>query len=130
MVRKKRNKQEEEDETREKSTVKKAPCCGCDLNCTTCEVNGAETLRKAACRTLKQLSEVISKKLADKAKTGDANCTKLLLLLTEGQQKKADARKIKRGRSAALALAAEPEWSDEMIETITAPGSESWEPEG
>ena len=49
----KQKKQGEAVETREKTTKKKDPCLGCDLDCTKCEVNGAKTLRRAACKTLR-----------------------------------------------------------------------------
>ena len=86
-------KQEKPVETREQLTVEKDPCPGCELDCSTCQVNGAKTLRRAACKTLKQESALITKKLATKAKEGDANSTKLLLLLTESQQAQEGAKK-------------------------------------
>jgi hypothetical protein len=129
MVGKKQNKQEEVSDTGEQATEKMDPCCKCNLECATCEEDGAKALRRVACQILKRDCNEISTELAAKAKTGDANCTKLLLLLAGSQKEKAGAKKIKRGRSAALELAAEPEWSEEVVEIFTAPGTDSREPE-
>jgi hypothetical protein len=128
----KQKKQGEAVETREKTTKKKDPCLGCDLDCTKCEVNGAKTLRRAACKTLKQDSELITQELASKAKTGDANCAKLLLLLTESQAGKEGGKKKKHGGKSAQALAEEPEWSEEeeVVEAFTVPIAGNREPDG
>ena len=130
MAAKKQKKLEGKVETGEQSTAKKDPCFGCDLDCANCKVDGAKTLRRAACQTLKRESNNISTKLAEKAKEGDANCTKLLLMLTESQPVKEGAKKVKRGRREALALVAEPEWSEEEIEELAETGTGSREPEG
>jgi hypothetical protein len=110
-------KQVEMVETREQTMAEKDPCSGCDLDCTNCEVNGAKTLRRAACKALKEEGASITKKLAVKAKAGDANSTKLLLSLSESQQSVEGAKKKKRGGKTAQALAEEPEWSEEEVET-------------
>jgi hypothetical protein len=127
---KKQNEQAELVETREQTTVENDLSLGCDLDCTTCQVNGAKTLRREACKTLKQESALITKELAEKAKAGDTNSAKLLLMLMETQQAKEGAKKKKHCRSAAQALAEEPEWSEEEVETLIAPVIESVELEG
>jgi hypothetical protein len=119
----------DEDETREQTTAEKHSCSGCDLDCAMCEVDGAKTLRRAACKTLKQQSALITRSLATKAKKGDANCTKLLLMLTDSQPAKEGAKKTKHGGKTAQALAEEPEWSEEEVEMLMKPGTESREPE-
>jgi hypothetical protein len=115
-------KQVEAVDTGEQTTAEKDPCTECDLDCITCQVNGAKTLRLAACQTLKRESKLISNSLATKAKAGDANSTKLLLLLTETQPVKEGAKKKRRGRSAAQELAAEQEWSEEVTEALAGTG--------
>jgi len=125
-----KKKQVEENEAQEQTTAKKDRCLGCDLDCAKCKVDGAKTLRRAACKILRQASDEITKKLATKAKTGDANCTKLLLLLTESQPEKEGTKKKKRGRSAAQKFEEEPEWSEEVTETLAETGTGSRELEG
>jgi hypothetical protein len=127
--RSKRKKQAEPAETRKQTAAGKNPCSGCDLDGTTCQVNGAKTLRRAACKTLKQNSDKISKSLLEKAETGDANSTKLLLMLSESRQSTEGAKKTKPGGKTAQELAEEPEWSEEEVETITKTGTRSREPE-
>lgn len=127
---KKQKEQKVVGETREQTTAKKDPCLGCDLDCTACKVDGAKTLRLAACQTLKKASTSITKKLATKAKAGDANSTKLLLLLSETQPAKDGAKKKKRGRSAAQELADEPEWSEDETETLAETGAGNQKADG
>ncbi len=130
MAAKKQTKHKETDEAREQTTAEKNPCLGCDLDCTTCKVDGAKTLRRAACQTLKRESKLISDSLATKAKEGDANRTKLLLMLTETQPEKEGAKKTKGGRKSAKALAEEPEWSEEGTEELAETGHGSRELKG
>jgi hypothetical protein len=50
-------------------------------------------------------------------------------MLTDSQPAKEGAKKTKHGGKTAQALAEEPEWSEEEVEMLMKPGTESREPE-
>ncbi len=96
-----------------------------------CDVRGGrgEDSAPGGVQDLKAAKCIDSRSLATKAKKGDANCTKLLLMLTDSQPAKEGAKKTKHGGKTAQALAEEPEWSEEEVEMLMKPGTESREPE-
>ncbi len=115
MAAKKQNKQEETDEAREQTTAEKNPCLGCDLDCTTCKVNGAKTLRRAACQTLKRESETISDIAGDESERRRCEQHKAFAHAdgdTTGRKWRQEDETVA-GKSA-QALAEEPEWSEEV----------------
>ncbi|MGD0521345.1 MAG: hypothetical protein ABSA48_08830 [Terracidiphilus sp.] len=91
---------------------------------------GVKILREAADETVGENSAKITASLLKATLKGKVGMAKLLIDLAALQQEKEDAKKKRRGRSTAQELAAEPEWRDEVIETLaeTEPGSR--EPEG
>ena len=73
--------------------------------------SGVERLRRAVDKRVGRNSEQLADVLTQKALKGKLSNARFLVGLAEG--KKLDVKpKIKRGREAALALAAEPEWVD------------------
>jgi hypothetical protein len=71
--------------------------------------SGVERLRRAVDKRVGKNSEKLADVLTEKALKGKLSNTRFLVGLAEG--KKPDVKpKIKRGRRAALALTAEPEW--------------------
>jgi hypothetical protein len=110
---------------------KKDPCSGCELDCSTCEVNGTRTLRRVACRTVKRKSAAITNSLAKMAIKGSLSSAKLLISLAGPATEKAGPKKSRRGRTDAMDLAAEPGWEDantKPAETAGFQNSESPEP--
>ena len=97
MAEVKRKKLELVGKEQERRPRKKNPCSGCDLECSTCLVSGARTMREAACRTVKQKSAEIADWLGTNAANGDVNSTKLLLSLAGPQTDKGRTRKSRSG---------------------------------
>jgi hypothetical protein len=91
---------------------------------------GVKILRKTAGRTVGENSERIADSLLQGVLKGDLNSAKLLLSLAELEPEQEDAGKPQRGWSAALALAAEPEWQEPAMETTAETQGGSREPEG
>ncbi len=89
------------------------PCPGCEMDCSTCQVTGAQVLRQAACLTMKARSTEITRSLGTKAAEGDLQSAKILLaLMMESTQGKTSARKPRQIRSMAQDLEAEPQWEE------------------
>ncbi|MGC9159120.1 MAG: hypothetical protein ACP5FH_09020 [Terracidiphilus sp.] len=79
---------------------------------------GTAKLSAAAVKALEENSEEIAKSLLQRVLDGNINSAKLLLSLADGKEEEgcAGQGKKKRTRSRADALAAEPEWNDEVME--------------
>jgi hypothetical protein len=95
-----------------------------------CAGKGVKTLRKAAGKAVGKNSGKIADSLLQGALKGDLNSTKLLLSLAELEPAQENAGKSRHGWSVALALAAEPEWQEPVIETTAETNAGSREPEG
>ena len=87
------------------ATRKKAAC------------RGAVKLKKAASETLEENSEKIAKSLLDRTLAGNVRVARLLLELAEGSAENMHAGKKQHIRSMAIALAKEPQWPPEAMET-------------
>jgi hypothetical protein len=124
MAEVKRKKLELVGKEQERRPRKKNPCSGCDLECSTCLVSGARTMREAACRTVKQKSAEIADWLGTNAANGDVNSTKLLLSLAGPQTDKGRTRNSRSGGSAANDFASEPRWQEpvDKLDAETASG--------
>jgi hypothetical protein len=84
-----------------------------------------------AFQTVQDNGAEIAKSLLNRTLGGNFSSAKLLISLAEPRAEKECARKRnRRGRSAALALAEEPEWRDEETEATAETGFADREPEG
>jgi hypothetical protein len=95
-----------------------------------CAVKGVKILREAAGKKVGENSGKIAQSLLDGALGGDVNSAKLLLSLAELEPEQEDAGNPQLGWSLALALAAEPEWQEPVIEASAETRGGSREPEG
>ena len=75
------------------------------------------TRKKAASETLEENSEKIAKSLLDRTLAGNVQVARLLLELAEGSAENMHAGKKQHIRSMAIALAKEPQWPPEAMET-------------
>jgi hypothetical protein len=131
MVDVKQKKPEQVCKEQKRQPRKKDPCSGCELDCSTCEVNGTKTLRRVASRTVKRKSTAITNSLAKMAIEGNLNSAKLLISLAGPPAEKAGSKKSRRGRTDAMGFAAEPRWEEagtKPAETARSENSESSEP--
>ncbi len=131
MAGSKKKKQEVESKPREQTTENVEPCSGCDLGCSQCLNGGARTLRQLAFQTVQDNGAEITESLLKRTLGGDFSSAKLLISLAQPRAEKEGTRKkTRRGRSAALELAEEPQWQDEETEATAETGFAGREPEG
>jgi hypothetical protein len=123
MAGSKKKKQEVESKPREQTTENLTPCSGCDLGCSQCLNGGARTLRQLAFQTVQDNGARIANSLLKQTLGGDTSSAKILISLGEPRGEKEGVRKKnRRGRSAALELAEEPQWRDEETEATVETG--------
>lgn len=91
---------------------------------------GVRILRKAAGQAVEQYNKTITKSLFGMTLSGDLKFAHLLMSLAELQPELEEAGKVRRLRSEALELAAEPEWQGETTEDEAETRAGSREPEG
>lgn len=91
---------------------------------------GAAKLRTAADKKLEENSEQIAQSLLNSLLKGNATCAKLLIALADGEIDCEDEVVMRRVYSLAEELAAEPQWTGEVIEGDEESGLGDGDPEG
>jgi hypothetical protein len=90
---------------------------------------GAESLRQAADRILRQKCDAIAQALAKSSMEGHIQSTRFLYLLAEGQDKLEAAKVVQTLHSLAIELSQEPEWPEPLDEHTAETAIGSREPE-
>ncbi len=101
-------------EAAKEPVVEVDPCSSCERKCSAEALDGKNSLRRSACRQVKQEADEIALSLCNGAKKGSLRCAQILLSLAEAQMEKTQARKPENYRTAAMDLAEEEEWIEQV----------------